>query len=275
MSRKRTIIGALDRLELAKRVWSAAGPDDEEVNRAVARIGRAMRASVTPRPRRRMTLMAVAFTAMLAAFAYAKGGGFRSEGVREPGADRARLGPSVPRRAVPEVVEPLRVDGLPDNVPASEAPAVRAPSSPTTPSSPTAPSPATPPAPLPKNEGAKHRSAAREAPLAPEAEAAPWGTAVREGEAATSHTEASWRAVSQALQAGDQAGAERLLKVLADTGADAATRGKATLGLAQMYQAQGACERVPALAAKVESMPGVDAKTVLRAQALAARCAAR
>jgi hypothetical protein len=80
--------------------------------------------------------------------------------------------------------------------------------------------------------------------------------------------------VSRALQANDHGNAERLLQELADQGGDAVTRGKATLGLAQMYAARGDCERVIDLAKEIAEMPGVDRKTVMRARALAARCGA-
>ncbi len=255
-----------DRLLLAREAWRAGQPDETDVHRAVERIRRSMRIKGRAPRKRRMMTVAVAF-ALFAALAFAGLGKMHWGHV--PGGHEG-LGSRV-----------VRTEPAPPDPAATEAPiAVRT-------EAPIAVAPASGPGPLVAEE-ASEPAVALKAATPSKSRAAP---RVRDGadspaaleldpasakvNAPTARVEASWRAVSEALEANKPAVAEQLLRQLAETGGDAITRGKATLGLAQMYAGRGDCERASELAAQVSGLPGVDAKTVLRAKDLGARCRGR
>jgi hypothetical protein len=81
----------------------------------------------------------------------------------------------------------------------------------------------------------------------------------------------SWQAVDEALVAGDDARAARILHALSRSG-DAATRAKAKLGLAQLAAEQGDCEKVRALVLEITVTPAVPRPLLVRARRLAAQC---
>ena len=83
----------------------------------------------------------------------------------------------------------------------------------------------------------------------------------------------TWVDVSNALAAHDHALAERLLVELTGQEHDANTRAKAYLGLAQLDESRGNCDRARQRALVAAAVPDVEIKTVRRALELAARCA--
>ena len=253
-----------DVLARAQQVWRSSGPSDDQIRRGALRVARKLRVRRRAQKSRTFWAMAGAVTACMATLAYAArghlGGVLDTEHpALTPGdANGAEAANRASRAVMPSSLPPasavLAADSTdaPVQPPFAAAVDLQAPPAPARdtplPGAAQAPLPSSTTTPLP------HRS--RESDRLRSADGA----------------NASWRTVSDALAAGDEARAEQLLQRLAQHGRDADTRSKAKLGLAQLEASRGQCARARQLALAIASESGTNANTVRRALELAARC---
>jgi hypothetical protein len=234
-------------LRWAKEVWRENAPSDAELRSGADRVARKFAAPRRPIHLRKGWQAAGATAVVLGALVYA------GRGVWQP-----RVGPrggaAIPNETPVPIVLPATHEG--PAVPEPPAPQLdsQLPSGAELPAEvPSKREPANAPA----GTGAKrHRTdVAPRAPVEPLLD------------------QPTWVDVSNALAAHDHALAERLLVELTGQEHDADTRAKAYLGLAQLDESRGNCERARQRALVAASVPEVEIKTVRRALELAARCA--
>jgi hypothetical protein len=234
-------------LEIARRAWQHTRPGEDEVDAAVRRVARRLRARDGVR-RSRMPSLIVAFgLVLLAALAYAA--------VQRSGKGTATERPPPPPAAVAAqpATPPLAEQ---ESEPSTAEPSLAEPTSETPRGEPSA-------AESGRGPAARRRTA--EAPArAPQAAAG-----IREPEPESAST--TWREVDEALGARDDTRAARALGELAAS-EDPQTRLKAQLGLAQLAASRGDCGTARRIASGIIAHPGVDPALARRAQRVAARC---
>jgi hypothetical protein len=266
-----------ERLEIAYRAWHADRISDTEIELGVRRVTRAMRGHRRFDPAKRVVSLGAAGLALCAALAYgATGGGFRRTGPAEPSASET---PSFLGKGVR--VSARRADAASQAARArseSESAAEVAPESEAAGGAPeealSEPASSNGASQQP-NGAAGGAGGKRPAGAARPAAGAARGAAGKPAKASADAAANSWREVGQALEAEDESRAHALLKDLATASADASTRAKAQLGLAQLAVSRGECERASEIALGVARSPGVDEKLVKRAHNLLLRCERR
>jgi hypothetical protein len=250
------------RLELAQKAWQIATASDQEIEAGVHRVNRRLRMRQRSHKSRHVLTLVPAAFALFAALAYGQTGGFEHPpafatrwfgaeggrpleiGLAPPAVDRAaRLEQRLEQAPAPEPAGTVPVD--PANLPTAEE--IAEPDS----------SKASD-AIAPKPERRRHQT--RRA-LVPDSQPEPQTAG------------SSWRQIDQALAAGDDRRARRHLQRLAkDESQDATTRAKARLGLAQLAQARGDCERAVSLAESIARSEGIDERVVKRAHDIVLKC---
>ncbi len=234
-----------DVLELARRVWPAAQPSQEDVDAAVRRLRRRLRRRRS-RPRRAVSVAVAIAVGCISAVAWAAASSWFA-----PSAPHPPLPPAAPALRAAAAAALTRIDSDSSEqrekakAPAATAPAPAQPA--TRPQSPAAPPPAVQTAEPPVAQTA-------ERPQAPQ----------------TAEPASAWKQVGDALAAGDERRAAQLLDGLSKHG-DAETRGKAALGLAQLAASRGDCARARALAAAVIG-GGASPALTRRAKTLMREC---
>jgi hypothetical protein len=229
------------RLELARRAWQAARPTEDDVDRAVWRMAGALRGKERRLVPRRLPALVATALVLGGALAYAASGGI------------PRIGTSAVRDDGAATLHGRRAPA-PTEVPAErKAPAEPATVTPDELSLDLSPPPLSPPV----------------APFKPKASL---DMPSVDSQRTTSHHDGTWREVGEALAAGDDDGARRVLKGLALVQDDPATSAKARLGLARLAMSEGDCKRALRLALGVARTPGLDDKLVKRAHDIAVRC---
>jgi hypothetical protein len=261
-----------DVLARAQQVWRSSGPSDDQIRRGALRVARKLRVRRRTQKSRTFWAMAGAVTACMATLAYAArghlGGVLDTEhpALTPSDANAAETANRSGRSVMPNSLPPTRAVLAADSTDAPVLPPfasaldVQAPPAPARDTPPPSvahtPQPSVAQTPLPSSTTTPLAHRSRESDRLRSAEGA----------------NASWRTVSDALAAGDEARAEQLLQRLAHHGRDADTRSKAKLGLAQLEASRGQCARARQLALAIASEPGTNANTVRRALDLAARC---
>jgi cytoskeletal protein RodZ len=253
-----------DVLELARRVWPAAQPSQEDVDAAVRRLRRRLRRRRS-RPRRVVSVAVAIVVGCISAVAWA--------------AASAWLAPALPHPPLPPAAPALRAAAaaaltrVTDDA-ADTADAPKKPRSLATPGQAAklthrvpATAPATP-APAAASATAQPPTAAP-APAAAPATAQPPAAAPAPAEPAAEPGSA-WKQVGDALAQGDERRASKLLQDLTKDD-DAETRAKAALGLAQLAASRGDCARARSLATAVIGSAASPALT-RRARVLMREC---
>ncbi|HKQ69732.1 MAG TPA: hypothetical protein VJT73_10355, partial [Polyangiaceae bacterium] len=241
-------------LALAREIWKSARPGPAEVRRGADRLGRRLRLRRQPLLRRKTWTLMGSFAVFFGALVYAKNG--EVGGPIDAQRDAKHL---LPMNGPGPALVPTEPESSPSdrdtNLGASSNAATQrraarwVPSEVTPPSEPSAISP---PAPV-ETTIEKTREVS---PQATRAAKRPLAVVKPAG------NEASWIEISDALTAGDQKGAEKLLSNLSAGADDADTRAKAKLGLAQLEASRGHCANARTLALQASVVPDIEPKTM-------------
>jgi type IV secretory pathway VirB10-like protein len=238
-------------LELAISAWRNTRPEQDEVDDAVGRVRRRLRARRW-RPRTRGPSLVVAFgLVLLGALAYAAVKGSR-------GGDQPQ-----PPRAGSSALHALPAGTASLATPEREQPSAQEGPRPVE-SDTLDPATSDPP------RTAPHARAAA-IPATPEADDPPPDSESPPAAASPEQTATAWREVDTALGARDDKRAARALTQLASSD-DRSTRLKARLGLAQLAASRGNCSSARTIATGIIAEPGVDPALARRAHRVASRC---
>jgi hypothetical protein len=256
------------RLQLARRAWHATAPTEQQISAGVKRAERSICAGGRRRSSTRRVVSLVLATLVLgAALAYAAQAVLHRVPPSSP-----KLPQGVGARTPFPTSEPAAPPGGPQTRPRHRL-GTPPRSTPDTIQHATSSPPRTSPLALgqvPKPGGAAPAPAHQSSPT--KNADAPGGSATASGPAhAVAESDPSWQAVDEALVAGDDTRAERILHALSSSG-DVATRAKAKLGLAQLAARQGDCEKVRSLVLELTLTPDVPRPLVRRARHLAVQC---
>jgi hypothetical protein len=230
-------------LRWAKEVWRENAPSDAELREGADRVARKFVAPRRPLHLRRGWQVAGATAAAVGALVYATRGAWQPRLTPASGVALPSEAPvEMPLPAAPEgasvPLAPRDIVSPMETEPRSES--------------------------LSKREPAAASGADAKRRRTDVAPRAPSGPAA---------DQTTWNDVSNALAAHDHTLAEQLLVELTAREHDADTRAKAYLGLAQLDESRGNCERARQRALAAAAVPDVEIKTVRRALELAARCA--
>jgi hypothetical protein len=237
-------------LELALRVWRNSEPEPEEVDAAVRRVRRRLRARRGAKRSRAPSLLVAFGLVLLGALAYAavRGGGAGEQ----PEQPRSQTADTLPARGGTMVVAP----------PEREPPASQKRKLELLETARSDLSSASPPVATPR----RAPGAAGVRAATPELESEPPSEPASPEQDST-----TWRDVDSALGARDDKRAARALTELARSG-ERSTRLKARLGLAQLAASRGDCTSARAIATGIIAEPGVDAALARRAHRVASTC---